>query len=131
MTVMSRRQGLITVQSVEYKTMKKSQKMATLIALLVATGINLPPTAKAHQKHGHGNHHAHKKQKAYDKGYRNGYKKAYRNNYHPHQPVYYQTIQRPIVVAPPTWGAPRHVIAKPYHYRPRPTRVYLGFGFYL
>ena len=114
---------------------------------VVAAASLLSSPASAHpQKQRHGN----EKQKVYNRGFQQGYNRAIKQvrqpNYVP-QKVYNRNFrrvvkdayrpynvpqrtyyQRPAVVAPAPWVAPRRLILNPYR---NGTRVNVGFGFNL
>ena len=114
---------------------------------VVAAASLLSSPASAHpQKQRHGN----EKQKVYNRGFQQGYNRAIKQvrqpNYVP-QKVYNRNFrrvvkdayrpynvpqrtyyQRPVVVAPAPWVAPRRLILNPYR---NGTRVNVGFGFNL
>ena len=103
--------------------------------------------ASAHPQH---HRHDHQKQKVYNRGFQKGYNRAIkqvRQPYYVPQKVYnrnYRRVvkdayrpyyapqrfysQRPVVVAPAPWVAPRRLILNPYR---QGTRVNVGFGFNL
>jgi|GEM_PF-1102422 hypothetical protein len=112
---------------------------------VVAAASLLSSPASAHpQKQRHG----HEKQKVYNRGFQKGYNKAIKQVRQPYdvpQKVYNRNFrrvvkdayrpyyvpqrtyyQRPVVVAPAPWRAPRPLILNPYV---QGTRVNVGFGF--
>lgn len=114
---------------------------------VVAAASLLSSPASAHpQKQRHGN----EKQKVYNRGFQQGYNRAIkqvRQPYYVPQKVYNRNFrrvvkdayrpynvpqrtyyQRPVVVAPAPWVAPRRLILNPYR---NGTRVNVGFGFNL
>lgn len=112
---------------------------------VVAAASLLSSPANAHQQK---QRHRHEKQKVYNRGFQKGYNRAIkqvRQPYYVPQRVYNRNFrrvvkdayrpyyapqrfysQRPIVVAPAPWVAPRRLILNPY---PQGTRVNVGFGF--
>jgi len=117
--------------------------LSALTVVAAASLLSSPASAHPQKKR-----HDHEKQKVYNRGFQKGYNRAIkqvRQPYYVPQKVYNRNFkrvvkdayrpyyapqrfysQRPIVLAPAPWVAPRRLILNPYL---QGTRVNVGFGF--